>query len=645
MCGLTGWWCWNGAPAEELCATVRVMADTLAHRGPDDSGVHMDAGAAFAVGFRRLSIIDVSDAGHQPMVSADGRFVIAYNGEVYNFRELRTELEQLGARFRGGSDTEVILEGIGRWGVGAAVRRLNGMFAFAFWDRERRELTLVRDRLGIKPLYYSLGRYGVLFGSELKALRRHPQFDTDLDPDAVQLFLQLSYVPAPLSIYRSARKLRAGHYAVFAAGRDPVVSCYWDLAEIATCAHEDKLALTPADAVAALDELLRDAVRSHLVADVPLGAFLSGGIDSSAVVAMMRAANTNRIRTFSIGVESGAYDEAPFAREVAAHLGTEHTEVYIDSREAQAVVPRLPDMYDEPFADSSQIPTHLVSSVARRQVTVALSGDGGDEIFGGYNRHVWFERIWNRSRVGRTRKIVARALGAVPEPAWDHVYQVVEPVVPSALRMRLAGDKAHKLGRLLAADTPEDAYARVVSHWTDPNALMSRRVAAPALSLTTPPSLGLTERLMLLDQLTYLPDDILAKVDRASMAVSLEVRVPLLDHRIVEWAWRLPVDFKRRERVGKWLLRQVLYRYVPEALVERPKSGFGIPLGSWLRGPLRPWVEELLSEKRLQQQGWLKPEPIRTAWQEHLSGRRDWQHRLWNVLMFGSWHERWAHAA
>jgi asparagine synthase (glutamine-hydrolysing) len=640
MCGLAGAWQWADATADIRRDTIARMAGTLTHRGPDDAGIALEDGG-LGLGFRRLSIIDLSEAGHQPMTSASGRFVITYNGEIYNHRELRAELD--GVAWRGTSDTEVMLEAFARWGVEATLGRLIGMFAIALYDRHERRLTLVRDRLGIKPLYYAFQSDRLLWGSELKAFRAVSGFDAALDESALQLYFRLGYIPAPYSIYRGARKVEPGCYVTCRSGEEPQAHRYWSATAAAHDGLDNPLRLNDADATDALHSLLTDAVSRRMIADVPLGAFLSGGVDSSAVVALMQSAASRPVRTFSIGFSEAAYNEAPFAKAVASHLGADHTELYVDPRQAQAVIPDLPTMYDEPFADSSQVPTFLVSQLARQHVTVALSGDGGDEVFGGYNRHMWLEHIWHRAGQvpAGARQFLARALRSVPERGWDAAYAAVAPIVGRGQQVALPGDKLHKLSRVLEADDADDAYLQLVSQWPEPRALLARSAERVLPVYRRDPRLAVTEAVMLLDQLTYLPEDILTKVDRASMAVSLEARVPLLDHRVVEWAWRLPRHQRSRDGQSKWLLRQVLYRHVPASLIERPKFGFGIPIGSWLRGELREWAESLLSPASLAAGGWLNPAPIRETWQAHLEGRRDWQHRLWSVLMFQAWRHRW----
>jgi asparagine synthase (glutamine-hydrolysing) len=617
------------------------MTDRLAHRGPDDHGAWIDAAAGIGLGFRRLAILDLSPAGHQPMISASGRFVITFNGEIYNFAELRTTLEGHGVRFRGHSDTEVIVEAVDRWGVAAVLPQLWGMFALALWDRERRVLAIARDRLGKKPLYY--GRCGDtwLFGSELKALRAHPSFAAPIDRDALAAYLRFGYVPGPRSIHAGVAKLPAGSWCELADGVEAVPRAYWSAREVARAGFGSPRAVTDEAAADELDALLRDAVARRMVADVPLGAFLSGGLDSSTVVALMQAQSTRPVKTFTIGFAVEGYDEAQAARAVAQHLGTEHTELYVTPEEARAVIPRLPAIYDEPFADSSQIPTLLVAGLARRHVTVALSGDGGDELFAGYTRYTWAEDIWRR--VGRlpspVRGALAAGLRGVSPAAWDMLHDALRRVTAGP-GVTHAGDKIHKLAAIVGAASPDDLYRRLVSQWQNPAALVVRGREVPTLlddASVEPEFTDFTARMMFLDLVTYLPEDILVKVDRATMAVSLEGRCPLLDHRLVEFAWRLPMSLKRRDGTGKWLLRRVLHRYVPAPLVERPKMGFGIPIDHWLRGPLRDWADALLDARRLRDDGFLLPDPVQRAWREHLSGQRNHQYKLWAVLMFQAW--------
>lgn len=644
MCGFAGFFGMN--PPGQPESVLRAMADALQHRGPDDSGVWFDARAGIGFGHRRLAIVDLTPAGHQPMVSPCGRYVLAYNGEIYNHPDLRAELEAEGGAFawRGHSDTETLLAALRHWGVEGALRRVNGMFAFALWDAWERTLVLARDRIGEKPLYY--GRCGetFLFGSELKALRAHPAWQGEVDRDALAAFLRFGYVPAPCSIFRGVKKLPPAHYVVVRDGGRVAGEprCYWDLARVAEegerAARGDARELQEE-----LEALLRDAVRRRMMSDVPLGAFLSGGYDSTAVTALMQAQGDRPVRTFSIGFHEEAFDEARHAKAVARHLGTEHTELYVTPAEALAVIPKLPEIYDEPFADSSQIPTYLVSALARRHVTVALSGDGGDELFCGYTRYTLGYRVWRvlRRLPLALRRALAEVLRRLPGRALDAAQR---HLLPRRLRLPALGDRLPKLAAVLEHRDGAAFYRSLVSHWKQPEAV----VPGAREPVTVLDAHGCRPRLpdfraemMWLDQMTYLPDDILTKVDRASMAVSLEARVPLLDHRVVEFAWRVPMALKYRDGQGKWLLRQVVYRYVPRELMERPKMGFGVPIEEWLRGPLREWAEELLAEKRLREEGFFDPVPIRRMWAEHLSGARRWHYYLWDVLMFQAWLARW----
>ena len=644
--------------AEGLNAAARAMAEALRHRGPDDAGTWCEAEHGLALGHRRLSIIDLSPAGHQPMASHDERYVMSYNGEIYNFLDLRRDLEAGGASFRGHSDTEVLLAAVSAWGLAGALERCNGMFAFALWDRAERTLSLARDRLGEKPLYFGWNRGAFLFASELKALAAWPGFAPEVDRDALALSLRHNYVPAPYSIYRGIYKLPPATLLRLTPdlqGADPGLAAlgrrfeaYWSARETAERGVQDPFTGSEAEAIEALDACLRRAVASRMVADVPLGAFLSGGIDSSSVVALMQAQSERPVKTFSIGFHEAGYNEAEHAKAVAQHLGTEHTELYVTPQEAREVIPRLPVLYDEPFADSSQIPTFLVSGLARSTVTVSLSGDGGDELFGGYNRYFWAEAIWRK--LGRlpapARRALAGAIRAAPPRTWQRLFDLAGPVLPGRLRQPRAGEKLHKLARMLGIHGQEALYMRLVSHWSEPcDVVLGAR--EPPTALSDPAQWArlesYTARMMYLDTVSYLPDDILAKVDRASMAVSLEARVPLLDHRVVELAWRLPLDMKVRGGEGKWILRRVLERYVPRQLFERPKMGFGVPIDDWLRGPLRDWAEALLDEGRLRREGFFEPAPIRRLWQEHLAGRSDWHYDLWNVLIFQAWQEAQGH--
>ena len=646
MCGLNGVWRTGGGAEDALRRDVRAMAAALAHRGPDDAGDFVDAPAGVALGFRRLAIVDLSPAGHQPMRSADGRLVVVFNGEIYNHRDLRACLEREGVAFRGGSDTEVIVERMARHGVRETLPELWGMFAIAVWDTRERVLWLVRDRLGKKPLYYGRAADGAwIFGSELKSLRAYPGCPTAIDRDAVAALLRLACIPAPASIYRGIAKLPPGHVARLSATGEAHVEPYWRARTVVESALAARR--TPSDE-AMIEEgeaLLRDAVRRRMIADVPLGAFLSGGIDSTAIVALMQAESTARVKTFCIGFRDPQYDEAEVAAAVATHLGTEHTGFYVTPEDALAMVPRLPAIYDEPFADSSQIPTAIVSALARQHVTVALTGDGGDEMFGGYTRHLWAERAWRRIAPlpPMLRRSGAAIGGRVSPRVWNAAYAAGQRFLPAHARQRLPADKLRKLTRLLEARDVDEVYGILLAQWDHPTAALPG--ATIPLSWADDEADGLAlpsvaERMIFQDLTGYLSDDILVKVDRASMASSLEARAPLLDHRLIDFVWRLPLSARLRDGRGKWLLRRIVDRHVPPALMDRPKTGFALPIGDWLRGPLRDWAEPLLAPAALESGAGFDATVVRAAWQRHLAGEAE-ELRLWPVLMFQAWRQRW----
>jgi len=642
MCGIAGFL--TGASdgrARELAEVSSAMDACLQHRGPDDHGVWIEEESGVALVHRRLSILDLSPAGHQPMTSADGRFVIIYNGEVYSHQPIAAELAARGHHFRGHSDTEVIVNSFAENGIEPTLKRMIGMFAIALWDRRERSLILIRDRLGIKPMYWAKFGRLFLFGSELKALRAHPGWNAEIDRSAVAAFMRHNYIPAPHTIYRGVHKLEPGSILTLPWQGDPQITRFWNARTVARNGILNPLDGNDAELAEQLETLLQDAVARRMIADVPLGAFLSGGVDSSSVVALMQQARLGRVRTFSIGFDIPGYNEAPYAAAVASHLATDHTELTVTSRQALDLIPRLPDIYDEPFADSSQIPTYLVSAMTRKHVTVALSGDGGDEVFGGYNRYQ-LAQLSLRALLAMPRPLRNKFASALERLAPDRWTSLAE-VLPTRWRPRQVGDKLHKLAAILKLEGSDAIYRRLVSRW-EPSAIM--------LDAQEPPSIiddaklprefpDFLARMQFLDLVTFLPDDILTKVDRASMAVALEARVPLLDHRVVEFSWRLPSKAKLRNHTSKWILRQVLYRHVPRELIERPKTGFEIPLSAWLRGPLREWADALLNEKRLRDAALLDPQAIRQCWQEHLDGTHNWQFRLWNVLMLEAWRERW----
>ena len=655
MCGLVGL-LRDEAALEDLTPLTKSMADSILHRGPDDYGIWSDASSWLILAHRRLAIVDLSAAGHQPMHSVDDAWVMVFNGEIYNHLEIRAELGALNAApaWRGHSDTETLLAAFSVWGVESTLQRCVGMFAIALWNKQTQQLYLARDRFGEKPLYFGWVQGGFAFASELKAIKAWPGFSNPVSRQALGAYLGSMYVPAPLSIYEGIYKLEPG-CLLTVAGKPPAlppaippvagaqhgslsIQRWWSLGDAVVAAQANPL-IDETDALDSLEAQLKKSVQLQSLADVPLGAFLSGGVDSSTIVALMQAQSSRSVKTFTVGFEEAGFDESPHAKAVAQYLGTDHTELFVTAAEAQAVIPQLPWMYDEPFADSSQIPTHLVCKAARQQVTVALSGDAGDELFGGYNRYFWGPRIWNKVSwlPFAARRILGQGIQAVPAETWDALGGL-RGGVQGVSRM---GEKAHKLGaRLSKVRNMDDLYASLVTEWPEPSQLV-KGLGGKTFSL--PPMPGcLTdprERMMYWDSMTYLPDDILCKVDRAAMATSLETRVPFLDHRVAELAWRLPMNMKIRGDVGKWALRQVLYRHVPQAMIERPKAGFGIPVGQWLRGPLRDWAENLLDAQRLEREGYFHPAPIREVWAQHLSGSHDWTPRLWSILMFQSWLE------
>ncbi len=626
------------------------MSNMLIHRGPDDSGVWSDAKSGIVLAHRRLSIIDLSKHGHQPMMSHDGRYVLVLNGEIYNHLQLRKDLARYGYQFRGTSDTEVAVCAIQQWGFVTALTRFAGMFALGVWDRETRKLVLARDRLGEKPLYYGNFNNTFAFASELKALTVHPEWRGDIDKNALALQLKYTYIPAPYCIYKGIYKLLPGTYVEVGIADSCIPGKpqpYWSFDDVVTSgAVSRKRQPNPATAVEQLHALLSETIQEKMIADVPLGAFLSGGIDSSLIVALMQAHSTRPIKTFSIGFNEAEYNEATYAREVAKHLGTDHTELYVSAEDSLSVIPKLPEMYDEPFSDSSQIPTFLVSQLARRDVTVALSGDGGDELFGGYSRYLVGLDTWRRIEgiPSGMRRAGSKVIHRIPPRYFDLIMKPIRPYLPKALQYQQFGQKLHKLASIWNSNSPDLIYNNLITLWQNPaeivieagqlDVMESHRVTLDNLD-------NFTEQMMFTDTITYLPDDILVKVDRASMAVSLEVRSPFLDHRIVEFIWNQSPDLKIVGNEGKWLLRQVLDRYVPKRLIDRPKMGFGVPIEHWLRGPLKEWAGDLLAEDRLRRQGIMDPGPIQEKWQQHLSGEQSWQYLLWPVLMFQAWHQHW----
>ncbi len=641
MCGITGFW----SDSRVDVSIAERMALKLTSRGPDDKGAWTDESSRLALAHRRLSILDLSSAGHQPMHSPCERFILVFNGEIYNHLDLRSELEEEGGNFDwlSHSDTETLLAGLRHWGLEKTLQKVNGMFAFVLWDKKERLLFMARDRLGEKPLYYGRSGNSFLFGSELKAMHEHPDWCGEINRDALALFTRYNYVPAPYSIYKGIFKLPPAHYIVIGDGGANIgkPQCYWQL-DIPAKEYSELANRSSEYLIDELETLLSNAVSSRMISDVPIGAFLSGGYDSTIVAALMQGQSKQPIKTFTIGFHEKAYNEAKHAKAVAEHLGTDHTELYVTPEEAISVIPKLPTIYDEPFADSSQIPTFLISQLARRHVSVSLSGDGGDELFCGYNRYVLGYRIWSQFRVlpPSLRHLMIGIINRIPGQKID----TLQKFLPRNLRVSNLADRLPKFAEVLAHKDGNTFYRELVSHAKEPEKLVLNTHEPDILSTFTKllsPITDLRQRMMYMDMMTYLPDDILTKVDRASMALSLEVRVPMLDHRLVEFAWRLPIEYKYRDGEGKWLLRQLLYRYVPKKLMDRPKMGFGVPIEYWLRGPLRDWAEELLNEERLNSEGYFDAKIVRRMWEENLKGERRWHYCLWGILMFQAWREHW----
>jgi len=659
MCGITGSFGLNDDRLLCLRTDVSAMTNALIHRGPDDSDVWTDAGAGVALGHRRLSIVDLSAAGHQPMQSACSRFVIAFNGEIYNHLDLRKQLDQLSPApvWRGHADTETLLAAFAAWGVERTLQAANGMFAIALWDKQLRTLTLARDRFGEKPLYYGfLGqRSGLVFGSELKALAAHPDWQPRLNEAVLDEYLRFGCVRGAASIYQGIHKLLPGSYVQFtqadiANGQLPAVTQWWSPITAALAAQQEPVIDNPAAAVEHTRDAMMASVGQRMMADVPLGAFLSGGVDSSLVVALMQAQSSKPVRTFSVGFDDARYDESSHAAAVAAHLGTDHTTLNATSQMALNVIPQLADMYDEPFADSSQIPTALIASLTRQHVTVALSGDGGDELFGGYNRHLWVPRIWrklNRLPVA-VRKTLALSLRSIPVGAYDGVMNTAGRVLPKRFHIRTFGEKLHKLAAVLESPSQQALFAGVSSMNRQPGHLLNVGAAHPAVTITPVENLypalqqfDGVEWMLLMDTMNFMVDDALVKVDRASMASTLEVRVPFLDPNVFHTAWRIPTSLRIKNGQGKWPLREALYQQVPQALIDRPKMGFAIPLDEWLRGPLREWAEDLLQPSSLAQLPMLNAKAVAGMWKNHLNGKGHYAQQLWAVLQLIAWQRRW----
>ena len=651
MCGIIGFLGGDFTNDQLSSAILEEMSDQIVKRGPDSAGIWLDSSTKIALGHRRLAIVDLSPAGYQPMTSGSNRYVMTYNGEIYNSDEIRNELikSRVTVNWRGHSDTETLLAGFDAWGVRETVSRVTGMFAIAVWDKELEQLTLIRDRIGEKPLYYGWQGSGsnkvFLFGSELKALKKHPQFINEIDRGSLALYMRYCYVPAPHSIYKGIMKVEPGTIVtVTLQESEHTTEKYWNALDVVRTGAESPFEGTVAEVTNNLDIALRKTISQQMMADVPLGAFLSGGIDSSTVVALMQAQSSRPIKTFTIGFSETGYNEAEFAKLVAGHLGTEHTELYVSSQDALNVIPKLPNLYCEPFADASQIPTFLVSSLARHHVTVSLSGDGGDELFCGYNRYLFADKLWKGLSMtpASVRELVGKSIKSLPAAGWNKTFELLNRITPRKFNGISWGDKLQKGAGVIASKDLTNLYQGLVSNWQDPSAVVigdgeHDRIFSTDVQLLS--DVGDVQKMMAIDTVSYLPDDILVKVDRAAMGVSLETRVPFLDHHIFEFASKIPLAMKLKNGVGKLILRDILYRYVPKDLIERPKMGFGVPVADWLRGPLRGWAEELLDESRLRSQGFFYPRIVREMWSEHLMGAHNWQSQLWAVLMFQAWLE------
>jgi asparagine synthase (glutamine-hydrolysing) len=675
MCGLTGFFKPDDMDLDSAENSIRLMTDALIHRGPDDSNTYSDTNSNFYLGHRRLSILDTSQGGLQPMQSQSGNLVISYNGEIYNHRELRNELEQENKllQWKSSSDTETLLAAFDHWGVKDTLSRLRGMFAIALWDVQKKKLFLIRDRFGEKPLYYGWiqDKKSTVFGfsSELKALRKFPNFSNTLSKTALIQYFSHMYIPCPLSIYEGIFKLEPGciltisspptlekvsdnlypHANTYFQHHNLSISKWYDLKEVVNKASQN-LFTSSDEAADALENELKQVIKLQSISDVPLGAFLSGGVDSSAIVALMQEQSSHPIKTFTIGFEDPEFDESPFAADVAKHLKTDHHELLMTGEDALSMIPTLPDIYDEPFADYSQIPTYFVCKSAKQKVTVSLSGDAGDELFGGYNRYLMAPSLW--AKVSWLPKFARQLIGSIliiiPIAAWDAGLNFYSKILRRERGFNQFGDKVHKFGaRLFKVDSEDDLFLHLIS---EPNAEKlvvldansADLKAVPAFLKDPLPSNGVRDfasRMMYRDTLNYLTDDIICKVDRAAMSVSLETRVPFLDHKIVELAWRMPLDMKIQGSEGKSILRKILYKYVPKKLIERPKAGFSIPLSDWLKGPLKDWADRLLEYSRLEKEGNLNPDYVQSIWVEHLAGKRNWTFRLWSILMFQSWLE------
>lgn len=644
MCGIAGFVDLEGFNSNYAKEVGNAMGKAIQHRGPDNSGLWVDRDNGVTLAHQRLAIIDLSTSALQPMHSSSGRYVICFNGEIYNHKDLRSELDLSGKSplWRSYSDTETILACIDAYGLRETLVKLVGMFSIALWDKSAKEIILARDRTGEKPLYYGINKRLLLFGSELKALRAHPKFKPKIDRDALCLYLRHNYIPQPYSIYEGIKKLPPGHFIKLKENAVP--EQYWSLKQNITSAKLNPFEGSEKEALNVLDKLLISTVKGQMQADVPLGAFLSGGVDSSLILALMQEQNSHPIESFTIGFDDKEFNEAPYGQEVAKYLGTKHNELYVSSKTAREVIPNLPKIYDEPFSDSSQIPTFLVSEMAQKKVKVCLSGDGGDEVFGGYNRYTWGNNFLSMQvNIPKPfRTFVASLITSLPPSIWNKLLAPALYLTPKKYRYTNIGDKLHKIATIFNCSSFEEVYRLLISHWNFPeNVVIGGKEPKTILTSTgeMPNKISNEERMMFYDMMMYLPDDILVKVDRAAMAVSLETRAPFLDHRVIDLASQLPLDMKIRNGTNKWCLKQLLYKRVPKHLIERPKMGFGVPIGDWLRGPLRDWAEFLLAEKRIVQSGYFHNSEIQKKWREHLTGDRNWHYYLWDILMFESWRE------
>jgi|TARA_B100001750_G_C15511810_1_gene604207 asparagine synthase (glutamine-hydrolysing) len=639
MCGIAGFLDHSRAlGGRDMESITKSMVETLRHRGPNHQGIWVDEGCGLALGHQRLSIIDLSEAGNQPMISRNERYVMSYNGEIYNASEIGNELEKAGIKFRGYSDTEILIEAFNYWGVRDTLKKLIGMFAFALWDQKKRRLTLCRDRVGIKPLYWAEFGDLILFGSELKALKKHPGWGGQISKESLNDFFLYGYVPSPNTIFAKVHKLQPGTIVTIEHHKIPSIERYWSLGAIIQSHKDKKLTITQTEVEERLEELLNDSVNKRLVSDVPLGILLSGGVDSSLVAALAQQNSEKTIKTFTIGMSEESYNEAPYAKKIAQHLQTDHNELYLNPKDVIEVTPSLPEIYDEPFADSSQIPTILISKFAKKTVTVSLSGDGGDEVFLGYNRHYWANVIWKIfGKIHKVpRKLISKTILKIPPIFWESFFRLI----PKRTRPGQIGDKLHKVGRIIDSRNADEIYEKLISiHGIEdlPTKTTGNIGGNPindeVLSLIP----DFTERMSYRDTMHYLPDDILTKVDRASMCTSLENRVPLLDHRIMEFVWKLPLSIRMEHGKRKILLKKILSRFIPQKLIKRPKSGFAIPLDSWLRGPLKEWAQSLINESTLKNNEFLDSQKVQTLWKQHQSKRYNYQNQLWAILMFQAW--------